>query len=60
MFRRGEFAPLRQWLIEKIHRQGRRYTAAELVERVTEAPLSHDALVRHLREKFGPLYALRA
>jgi carboxypeptidase Taq len=60
MFRRGEFAPLRQWLIEKIHRQGRRYTAAELVERVTEAPLSNDALMRHLREKFGPLYALRA
>jgi carboxypeptidase Taq len=60
MFRRGEFVPLRNWLRAKIHSQGRRYPAAELGKRVTGAPLSHDALMRHLRGKFGPLYGLSA
>lgn len=57
-FRRGEFAPLREWLRTNIYQHGRRYGAGELVERVTGKPLTHDALVRHLREKFEPLYAL--
>ena len=38
-FARGEFQPLREWLREKIHRQGQRYSAAELVQRVTGKPL---------------------
>jgi carboxypeptidase Taq len=59
MFRRGEFLPLREWLRANIHSRGRCYPAAELVRRVTGSPLSHDALMRHLRGKFGPLYDLR-
>ena len=59
MFRRGEFLPLRDWLRANIHSQGRRYPAAELGRRVTGSPLSHDALMRHLRGKFGPLYDLK-
>jgi carboxypeptidase Taq len=58
MFRRGEFLPLRDWLRANIHSQGRRYPAADLGRRVTGSPLSHDALMRHLRGKFGPLYDL--
>lgn len=58
MFRRGEFDALRQWLKTNVHGEGRRYSAAELIERVTGRPLSHDALMGHLREKFGPLYGL--
>jgi carboxypeptidase Taq len=58
MFRRGEFRPLREWLREKVHSQGRRYPAEELARRVTGMPLSHDALMRHLRGKFAPLYEL--
>jgi carboxypeptidase Taq len=57
-FQSGEFSSLREWLAAKIHRQGRRYSAAELVERVTGKPLAHDALIRHLRAKFGPLYGV--
>ncbi len=55
-FARGEFQPLREWLGEKIHRHGQRYSAAELIRRVTGQPLSHEPLVDHLRRKFGPLY----
>jgi len=58
MFRGGEFVPLRDWLRKHIHTQGRRYPAAALARRVTGTPLSHDALLRHLRGKFGPLYGL--
>lgn len=59
MFRRGEFAPLLDWLRTNVHSQGRRYPAAELARRVTGTLLSHDALMRHLRGKFGPLYDLK-
>jgi carboxypeptidase Taq len=58
-FRRGDFAPLLAWLRTNIHSQGRRYSAKELVLRITGQPLSHAALMRHLRAKFGPLYDLK-
>ncbi len=57
-FARGEFLPLRQWLGEKIHWQGRRWSAAELVERVTGKPLGPEPLMEHLRAKLGPLYGI--
>lgn len=55
---RGEFTPLREWLIDRIHRHGQRYTATELVQRVTGRPLSHAPLMKHLRDKFGALYGI--
>ncbi len=57
-FRRGEFAPLKNWLREKIHVHGKRYPATKLVEIVTGKPLSAEPLLRHLNGKFGPLYGL--
>ena len=55
---RGEFAPLLGWLREKIHRFGRMYTAAELCERATGAPLSAEPFMRHLSARLRPLYGL--
>lgn len=57
-FAAGQFEPLRNWLREKIHQPGQCYSADELVQRVTGAPLSHQALMQHLRGKFSPLYGL--
>lgn len=57
-FARGEFQPLREWLRDQIHQHGQRFTAAELVRRVTGRPLSSEPLLAGLRAKFGPLYAL--
>ncbi len=57
-FRCGDFEPLRRWLREHIHSQGRRYTPAQLAERITGSPLSHDALITQLNEKFGPIYGI--
>ena len=52
------FRPLREWLREKIHRHGQRYTAAELVKQVTGQELSSEPLVKHLKTKYGELYAV--
>jgi carboxypeptidase Taq len=54
----GVFTPLLDWLRERIHRNGRRYTAAELCRTVCGQPLSHEPLVRHLRDKLEPIYRL--
>ncbi len=59
-FRRGEFAPLKEWLRSKIHVHGKRYSAPRLVEIVTGKPLSAAPLLRHLKGKVGPLYGLTA
>ena len=57
-FSKGEFGPLRGWLKEKVHQEGRRYAAADLVERVCGQPLSSDPLMTYLTDKLGPLYGL--
>ncbi|HLJ11701.1 MAG TPA: carboxypeptidase M32 [Planctomycetaceae bacterium] len=57
-FARGEFAPLKTWLTEKIHRRGKQYRAQKLVQIVTGQSLSPDSLVRHLHQKFDELYGL--
>jgi carboxypeptidase Taq len=57
-FALGRFQPLHDWLVAKIHQHGQRYTAAELVSRVTGEPLSHQPLIEHLHGKCAPLYGL--
>jgi len=57
-FAHGEFLPLKEWLNEKIHRRGRQYSPSRLIELVTSKPLSAEALLRHLRSRFSPLYGL--
>jgi len=58
MFARGEFAPLLDWLRKKVHPHGRRYTARELLKRVTGATLSAEPLLSHLRAKAAELYKI--
>ena len=55
-FRQGEFQPLRDWLRTNLHSHGRRYSAAELAQRVTGGPLSQEPLMTHLNAKYGQLY----
>jgi carboxypeptidase Taq len=55
---RGEFGALLGWLREKIHAQGKRYTATELVREVTGRPLSAEPLLAHLRGKARELYVV--
>jgi carboxypeptidase Taq len=55
-FARGDFSWLLQWLRENIHRQARRFSALELVKRVTGEELSPRHLVAYLKERYGTLY----
>lgn len=55
---RGRFDLLHGWLRENIYRLGSKYTAPELIERVTGGPLQVEPYIRYLRAKYGELYAL--
>jgi carboxypeptidase Taq len=54
----GEFGTLHGWLKQNVYQHGRKYTAAELVQRATGGPLSFEPYIRYLREKYGELYRL--
>lgn len=54
----GEFGTLHGWLKENIYQHGSKYTATELVERVTGGPMSIEPYIRYLRAKYGELYKL--
>jgi carboxypeptidase Taq len=54
----GEFDTLHSWLKESIYQHGSKYTATELVERVTGGPMSIEPYIRYLRAKYGELYEL--
>jgi carboxypeptidase Taq len=48
---RGDFAPLREWLRENVHRHGRTFEPRELLRRVTGEELRVAPLVDYLRDK---------
>ena len=52
-FSRGDFAPLLAWLRENIHVHGRKFTAPEMVTRVTNEKIDPGYLIRYLKDKFG-------
>ena len=50
---RGEFAPLREWLREHVHRHGRKFPPRELLRRITGEDLRVEPFLRYLREKLA-------
>jgi carboxypeptidase Taq len=54
----GQFATLHGWLKEHIYQHGSKFTAAELVERVTGGPLRVEPLIQYIRSKYSEIYAL--
>jgi carboxypeptidase Taq len=50
---RGEFAPLREWLREHVHRHGRKFPPRELLRRITGEDLRVDPFLRYLRDKLA-------
>jgi carboxypeptidase Taq len=56
----GEFAPLRDWLREHLHRHGRKFTPKETLARVAGGPLDPEPYLRYLRAKLGEIYGLPA
>jgi carboxypeptidase Taq len=58
-FERGEFMPLREWLREKLHRHGRKFTPKETIQRVVGGPIDVAPYLRYLKSKFGEIYNLK-
>jgi carboxypeptidase Taq len=50
---RGDFAPLRAWLRERVHVHGRKLPPAELLDRITGQELAVAPFLRYLREKLA-------
>jgi carboxypeptidase Taq len=50
---RGDFAPLRGWLREQVHRHGRKYPPRELLRRITGEDLRVEPFLLYLREKLA-------
>jgi len=48
----GEFRALRDWLVENIHRHGRRYRAPALIERATGNAPDPSALIANLSHRY--------
>jgi carboxypeptidase Taq len=59
----GQFDTLRGWLIENVYQHGSKFTAGELVQRITGGGLTQEGVtiqpyIQYLRSKYGQLYAL--
>jgi carboxypeptidase Taq len=54
----GTFNTLHTWLKDNIYQHGSKFTANELVERITGGPLAIEPYIHYLRTKFSQLYAL--
>jgi carboxypeptidase Taq len=54
----GKIAGLLLWLQENIHQHGRKLTPAEIVQRATNKPLSHESFVRYATKKYSEIYNL--
>jgi carboxypeptidase Taq len=50
-FARGDFAALRAWLAEHVHRHGRRLTPADLIVRAAGGPLDPEPYLDYVRAK---------
>jgi carboxypeptidase Taq len=55
---KGKFNTLHSWLIENIYQHGSKFTANELIERVTGGPLSISPYIEYLKTKYGEIYKL--
>ena len=56
--KQGQFNTLHEWLIQNLYRHGRKFTAVEMVQRVTGGPMSIAPYIQYLKTKYGELYNL--
>ena len=54
--RKGDFAPVKAWLVENVHSKGHLYDPADLVKQITGRSLTVKPFISYLDEKFGRIY----
>jgi len=59
-FERGEFGELSSWLRENLHRNGRKFTSKETLERLVGGGIDSGPYLRYLKDKLGGIYGIRA
>jgi carboxypeptidase Taq len=55
---KGQFGTLHGWLRENVYQHGAKFTAAELLQRVTGKPMGTDDYIEYLWTKYQPMYQL--
>lgn len=55
---RGDTSGIVTWLRKHVHQHGRKYPPAELIQRATGKPLSHEPFVQYVTKKFSEIYEL--
>jgi carboxypeptidase Taq len=55
---RGNYDPLRAYMVEHVHRHGRRYSRDELLLRATGRTLDPEPYIAYLTDKYSELYGL--
>ncbi|MFD2371992.1 carboxypeptidase M32 [Brevibacillus sp. GCM10020057] len=58
LIEKGEFAPIRQWLKEKIHQYGKMKSPQELVQAITGEGTNATYLMNYLEKKYTSIYKL--
>ncbi len=54
----GQFDTLHNWMKQNIYQHGYKFTASELIERVSGGPLTIDPYMEYLRTKYSEIYGL--
>ena len=54
----GNLEPLTNWLREKVHRHGRRYTSDELCKKITGKTLDVGCFLRYIDKKYAGIYKM--
>jgi carboxypeptidase Taq len=55
---RADYAPLRDWMTDRVHRHGRRYSRDDLLIRATGRGLDPEPYIAHLTAKYADIYGL--
>jgi len=55
---KGNFANIKQWLAENVHEKGGTHDGLELVEQITNEPLSPKYYKEYIEKKFSKIYNL--
>ena len=54
----GRFGTLHSWMKENIYKHGYKFTASELIERISGGPLTIGPYMEYLRTKYSEIYGL--
>lgn len=54
----GDFTRVKEWMRDRIHRHGTRFTPMELVQRATGRELETEPYIRYINQKYGEIYTL--